>query len=135
MINNLLFSRLITFVTIFFFVFIAFGSLGSSSSSSSSSYKQNKPQKKSVTYEVQCICFDGCDLTYQNRTGGTNQTSVSDDWNYVFSGSPGDFIYLSAQLQGRGLVRTKIYIDGVLFQESSSNSEYGISNVSGSVPR
>lgn len=122
---------------VFFFLFIALGSLDSSSESNS----EGKPHKlvpsknKLVTYEVECNCSDGCDLTYSNKTGGTNQTSISEDWKYSYKANPRDFLYISAQLQGIGLVRTKIYIGGVLFQESTTNSEYGIASVSGSVPR
>ena len=132
--KNIILTRLITFITISFFIFIAFGSLDSSSSSSSSS-SPYRAQTKKVEYKVTCICNDGCDLTYQNKTGGTNQTTVYDNWTYEFIGKPRDFIYLSAQLQGYGLVKTKIYINGSLYQESSSDTEYGISSVSGSVPR
>tara|TARA_B100000780_G_C20969307_1_gene386994 strand:+ start:86 stop:493 length:408 start_codon:yes stop_codon:yes gene_type:complete len=92
------------------------------------------PKKIKVTYKVEYICDDGCDLTYTNEYGGTEQISINNDWTYDFISTPGKFTYLSAQLQNSGWVSVEILCNNNTFKHAMSSSDFGIASVSGSIP-
>ncbi len=86
-----------------------------------------------VTYKVGGTA-DRASITIQNASGGTEQKSVSVPWSTSFEGRPGQFVYLSAQNKSEyGTVKATIELNGTTVQEASSNEEYGIASVSGSI--
>ena len=116
----------------FFFVLLlilpSFSGGGGASSS-----KKPRPTTYKVEYRVSGSSSEAS-LTYQNKSGGTDQKLVSLPWKYSFSGSPGDFLYLSAQnQQSYGTVKTEIKLNGAVVQSAESNDEYGIASVSGRI--
>ncbi len=75
-------------------------------------------------------------MTYENRTGGTEQITTNVPWSYNFSTSEsGKFLYVSAQNQNdSGTVRVQIFVDNVLYKEATSTGAYVIATASGSTP-
>jgi hypothetical protein len=72
-------------------------------------------------------------LTYQNASGGTEQQSdMPLPWNIVLTAQAGQFVYISAQNQGRsGNVTCEIVLDGVVVKSSQSSGAYSIASCSG----
>ena len=91
---------------------------------SGSAYKTSK-----VTYRV-----DGtgrASLTYSNATGGTEQREVTLPWTQTFDGSPGEFLYLSAQNEEEyGGVVASISINGRVVKDATSSGGFTIATVS-----
>ena len=75
------------------------------------------------------------DLTYSNQSGNSEQLSgVSLPWTYEFDGASGDFLYISAQNNGRsGSVVCDIYVNEKLIETSTSSGAYVIATASGSI--
>jgi hypothetical protein len=76
-------------------------------------------------------------LTYQNETGGTEQNDHATPWTLELSLRSGSFAYVSAQKADSFATVTltaRIYIDGKMVQEASSDSPYGVATVKGLVP-
>ena len=75
-------------------------------------------------------------ITARNSEGGTEQHEVNVPYYHTLSMRGGEFVYLSAQNQGRsGNVHVSIRVDGNILQEASASSPFGIATASGSVPR
>lgn len=90
-----------------------------------------------MKYEVLCTAIPNLvSITIENEGGGTSQyTDVATPWNYQFEGSSGDFVYVSAQnQQDHGNVTATIYINGGVFQTSTSSGAYVIASAYGSIP-
>lgn len=97
----------------------------STTSSTAQSYK--------VTYKVGGSTSKAS-ITIQNSSGGTEQREVRVPWSTSFHAKPGQFVYLSAQNKSEyGTVDARIELNGKTVQSASSNEEYGIASVSGSL--
>jgi hypothetical protein len=85
---------------------------------------------KSVKYEVSGSS-GLVSVTIYNATGGIEQyNDVTTPWDKTIFMKDG-FMYVSAQNQKeRGTVKVKIYVDGDLIKESSSEGEYCIATAS-----
>lgn len=104
-------------------------------SGSSGGSVNNPPVKStySVKYEVSgSPVKESASLTYENETGNTEQKDVTMPWTETFTAAPGDFLYVSAQIDGNGTITCKIYLDGVVWQEATSRGEFVIASCSGS---
>ena len=119
---------------VFLFIFILALFMPSSDSGGSSRQRKiSAPTTYKVEYSV-AGSASSASLTYQNESGGTDQKQVSLPWKYSFTGSPGDFLYLSAQNQeSYGTVTAKIKLNGNTVQSAETNDEYGIASVSGRI--
>lgn len=97
---------------------------------------QKAPQSTShtVTYQATGSKEARIDLTYQNETGGTVQESYIVPWKKDFKMNPGDFTYLSVQINGTGEIACSISVDGVIVKQAKSSGQYVIASCSGSVP-
>lgn len=85
-----------------------------------------------VKYSVYCA---SCDLTYENKSGNTEQITVSGSWDYEFEAEKGTFVYISAQNNNdHGTVSVQITVDGGVIEDASSTGAYVIATASGSVP-
>lgn len=105
------------------------------SRSGSGGSANNPPVKStySVKYEVSgSPVKEGASLTYENETGNTEQKDVTMPWTETFTAAPGDFLYVSAQIDGNGTITCKIYLDGVVWQEATSRGEFVIASCNGS---
>ncbi|MGA2669451.1 MAG: hypothetical protein ABSF32_11150, partial [Ignavibacteria bacterium] len=71
------------------------------------------------------------DITISNESGGTEQFSnVTTPWKKSYYMKSGH-VYISAQNQReRGTVNVKVYVDGKVLKESSSEGAYVIASVS-----
>ena len=90
-----------------------------------------------VTYRV-TTNFNGADLTYRNATGDTEQIQdavTNPVWEKTFTGTPGQFVYISGQRTSRlvGTIRCEILVDGVVVKEAESRGEYVIATCSGQI--
>jgi hypothetical protein len=85
-----------------------------------------------ITYAVGGL--GRADLTYENASGGTEQRTVTIPWSMTFSAPSGQFVYLSAQLDGSGSLYCEIVSDGTIVQQANSSGEYVIASCSGRVP-
>lgn len=84
----------------------------------------------SIRYEVKSS-IEGFSLTYENKTGDTEQKDIySDTWTYKWTGDPDDFLYVSAQLDGTGTIECWIYVDDVEVSHAESNGKYVIAKCS-----
>lgn len=81
-----------------------------------------------VTYRVEG--YGSASLTYANRTGGTEQRTVTLPWTLKFRAHDGDSLYLSAQGQEYASLTTSISIDGRLVKDATSSGDYSIAAVS-----
>ncbi len=72
-------------------------------------------------------------ITIENEQGGTSQyADINPTWDYSFTRSAGEFVYISAQNQTEyGSVTVTIYVDGDVWKTSSSNGAYVIASASG----
>lgn len=98
----------------------------------------NPPTNQATTYQVKYEITgnpkkESASLTYENETGNTEQKDVTMPWTEEFTASKGDFLYLSAQLDGNGSITCKIYLNGIVWQEATSQGEFVIASCSGSV--
>jgi hypothetical protein len=86
-----------------------------------------------VKYTTNCA---DCFVTFENRGGGTSQQdNVTSSWSYSFTGSPNDFVYISAQNNNdNGSVTVNILLGDYTFKSSSSSGAYVIATASGSLP-
>ena len=117
----------------FFILALIFPSTNDSRSSASRPPARSAPTTYSVVYSVGGTA-SSASLTYQNKSGGTDQKKVSLPWTYSFNGKPGDFLYLSAQNEKEyGTVTAEIKLNGTTVQSAESNDGYGIASVSGSI--
>lgn len=89
--------------------------------------------QKSIKYTIKC---NSCDLTYENKSGGTEQIDdASYNWSYSFTGEVGQFVYISAQNNNNsGIVTVNISVDGEIYKTSTSTGAYVIATASGSIP-
>lgn len=85
---------------------------------------------KSVKYEVTGTS-GSVSITIYNATGGIEQfNNVKTPWDKTIFMKEG-FMYVSAQNQREsGTVKVKIYVDGDLIKESTSEGEYCIATAS-----
>lgn len=91
-----------------------------------------KKEEDKIRYEVHC---GTCDLTYSNSSENTEQRSMSGFWSYDFSGTSGQFVYISAQNNANsGTVSVQILRNGGVMKSASSSGAYVIATASGSVP-
>jgi hypothetical protein len=82
-----------------------------------------------VTYRVDGT--GGASLTYSNETGGTEQQEVTLPWTKTFSGTAGEFLYLSAQNHEEyGGIVASISINGRVVKDATSQGGYTIATVS-----
>jgi hypothetical protein len=77
-----------------------------------------------------------CSATYENSTGGTNQSEVNIPFSYSWSGARiGDFLYMSCQIDtpgdGGNIVVT-IYKNGTLYKSAEAVGFPNIATASGS---
>jgi hypothetical protein len=75
------------------------------------------------------------DITYVNEDGGTSQISdATVPWSYSFTGIEDNFVYISAQNNGKtGTVTVTIYKSGKKFKSGTSTGAYVIASASGSI--
>lgn len=87
-------------------------------------------KEKTIKYEVSGTAKT-VSITMNNATGGTEQFSeVPTPWSETFKMKSG-FLYISAQNQtSSGTVTVKIYVDGKVTQQSTSEGEYVIATAS-----
>ena len=72
-------------------------------------------------------------ITYENAAGGTSQARVNIPWSYSFGADPGDFLYVSCQIDSggdRGIIQVEIYRDGDLFKFASASGFPNIATAS-----
>ena len=88
-----------------------------------------------VTYQVSGK--SGCtsaSITYENKSGGTEQRTVNLPWRTSFEAMPGQWLYLSAQNeQAHGYITVKIMEAGEYVEEAQSQGGYAIASCSRSV--
>lgn len=85
-----------------------------------------------VVYEVTGSA-QSASLTWATTGGGTSQQTVNLPWNIKYTMRDGDFVYISAQNQGKtGSVTTTIKADGKTFKSTTSTGAYVIATASGS---
>ena len=54
------------------------------------------PGEESFVVEYKVVC-DQCNVTFRNEKGQSAEvTAVKNNWNYKFTGNPGQFVYVSA---------------------------------------
>jgi len=84
----------------------------------------------SVTYKV--TGSDGLSITYANDGGDTAQTKTyKQTWDYSFRAKSGQFLYVSAQNQGKyGGVQCEIVVDGSTVKHTESQGGYVIASCS-----
>ncbi|MBF0236546.1 MAG: hypothetical protein HQM12_02475 [SAR324 cluster bacterium] len=72
-------------------------------------------------------------VTYSGKGESTEQKSdVALPWEFSFKPEKGDFLYISAQNNGKaGSVTVQIYVDGKKYKEATSEGAYVIATVSG----
>lgn len=122
-------------IGVFTFLFVLLLLMPSSNGGASSSSKKSTTSSATykATYHVAGSASEAS-LTYQNESGGTDQKKVSLPWTYSFNGSPGDFLYLSAQNEkDYGTVTAEIKLNGKTVQSAETNDDYGIASVSGRI--
>ena len=104
-----------------------------------STYRKNDidipkiPKSYIATYKVTGMA-DSVSLTYTNHRGGTNQLSTAYlPWERTYySMKEGDFVYISAQINGECCsVTAEIYLNGELVKTSTSHGAYAIATSSG----
>lgn len=95
-----------------------------------------------VSYEITYQVEEGsrASVTYRNAQDNTEQKDVmifpNRPWQASYTMEYGDFAYISAQNgDDWGGVTCKILVDGVLWQQASSDGAYTIATCSGSVGR
>jgi hypothetical protein len=87
-----------------------------------------------VYYHVEGSGTNSAHVTYENRTGGTEQLdSVNLPWDCPLGDVPrGTFLYISAQNNERsGCITTSLIIDGVKTKDTRSCGEFVIATSSG----
>lgn len=87
-----------------------------------------------VRYEV-VGSAESVNITFENAGGGISQmANVALPWSHSFSADPGDYVYLFAQNQGKnGSITVTIYKDGDVFKRATSEGEYVVASVSGTL--
>jgi hypothetical protein len=75
---------------------------------------------------------DGLSITYANDGGDTAQTKTyKQTWDYSFRAKSGQFLYVSAQNQGKyGGVQCEIVVDGSTVKHTESQGGYVIASCS-----
>jgi hypothetical protein len=77
-----------------------------------------------------------CDATYENSSGGTNQSTVDIPFSYSWNGAhSGMFLYMSCQISSggdQGSITVALIKNGVTVQTASANGFPNIATVSGS---
>ena len=92
-----------------------------------------QPTTLAVIYKVTGLVFEGASLTYANAQGGTEQATVDVPWEKSLTVQRGQFLYLSAQNQGKnGTVTCEIWVNGSKWKTSTATAAYGIASCSGS---
>jgi hypothetical protein len=95
------------------------------------------PRLYTVEYRLSGTAYSA-DITIENENGNTEQHSgvLVGHWSKEFTAEVGQFVYLSAQNQGKkGTIGCKILVDGEVWQEAESSGSYAIASCSGSVGR
>jgi hypothetical protein len=131
-----LISAIVGLVVLIVIVLVAHGQAGSSGGSSGTPHQ--------IRYEVTGYVpgldasFDGtvrADMTFQDQSGDTAQQSdqiAPIPWSYTLTATPGDFLYVSAQLEAdAGTITCTIYLDGQVVKQSTSEGAYTICQASG----
>ena len=77
-----------------------------------------------------CVGGDA-NITIENSTGGTEQSTVTFPYELRFIRAPGEFVYISGQLQGGGTVTCQITSGGRQVQYATSSGEFSIATCSG----
>lgn len=89
---------------------------------------------KQVTYSVSGSP-GGFSITYEINGNTEQQTIDGTSWNESFTGSSGDFVYVSAQADNENAsVTAEIEIDGDNLKSASSHGDYVIATASGTIP-
>jgi hypothetical protein len=104
-----------------------------SSSFSSGLGNSSSPATHNVIYQLRGTA-SLASVTIENESGGSEQHSVSVPWTKEFKAREGQFLYLSAQNQGWGVLEATIYVDGQPLQRAETTDQFGIASASGSVP-
>lgn len=89
--------------------------------------------KVTIQYRV-TGAVSSVDLTYENRSGNTEQISEAPlPWSYEFTAEIGDFVYVSAQNNDdSGIIRVEIKSEGRVIEEATSSGAFVIATASGS---
>lgn len=91
------------------------------------------PTTYKVMYEITGSA-GSVSITLSNAQGGTEQGDYSLPFRVTISMHKGDFVYISAQNNGEtGSVTCKIWVNGVVWKESTSAGAYVIADCSGSI--
>jgi hypothetical protein len=85
----------------------------------------------SITYRV-TGSNNSVDLTIENAGGNTEQLTARMPWSRTFTTKSGEFVYVSAQIDGTGNVKCEILSNGTVIETASSSGEYVIASCSGS---
>ena len=83
-----------------------------------------------ITYEVMGDIAT-VDLTYENASGNTEQRTDLSPWDMSFDADPGQYLYISAQLEAFGTVTCNIKANGTVIETATSKGEYVIASCSG----
>lgn len=98
--------------------------------------------RPTVIFDVTGSTQDSASFTIRTPSGGTKQgtfdlplTNTTGTHGLRSAGySSGDFLYLSAQLNGSGDITCKITVDGAVIDESTSTGDYVITTCQGTMP-
>lgn len=77
----------------------------------------------------------GFSITYDKNGNTEQKTTTQSRWTKSFTGTSGDFVYVSAQAQNESAnVTVKITIDGSQLKTATSQGDYVIATASGTIP-
>lgn len=92
-----------------------------------------------VTYRIITTGNQRIQLTYENATGNTEQTTTTTQdatWEKSFRAEEGAFLYVSAQLgDAIGSIDCEIEVNGDVVERAHSSGAFSIATCSGSLPR
>ena len=78
-----------------------------------------------------CVGGDA-NITIENASGGTEQSTVTFPYSLTFVREPGSFVYISGQLQGTGTISCQITSGGQVVETATSTGQFVIAGCSGS---
>lgn len=136
-------GKIILLILGLLFLWFVYSALTSTSRTSS---VRDNPAPATETYNVVYRVLGtsrSADVTYQNRTGDTEQKEIrasggftNQNWTYEFTAELGDFAYISVQNgQDTGTIECIIMVNNQVWKQAESNTDYGIATCSGSVGR
>lgn len=115
---------------LYFFVFFSliFASCEKEEKKEDTTSEPTEKKYNNCFYKVTGTSAQGFDVTYQNKTQGTEQKSnVTSGWTYSLDAKSGDFLYISAQANSQNAtVTVQIYHGPTLLKESKSSGNYVI---------